>query len=113
MRGNMSRNKTVHKHRDELLMYKYELLKLPSIIRGRTSKSSNNYDFSGCGNSSINLQSTIRGYLERKRFNTVKSAVLGSTSSVIDLQSVMKAKLIRPKATAAHENIKIRLNHLS
>lgn len=99
MRGNMSRNKTVHKHRDELLMYKYELVKLQSIIRGRLSKSSNNYDFSGCGNSSINLQSTIRGYLERKRFNTVKSAVLGSTSSVIDLQSVMKAKLIRPKAT--------------
>lgn len=98
MRGNMSRNKTVHKHRDELLIYKHELVELQSIIRARLSKSSNNLDFSGCENSSVSLQSTIRGYLERRRLKTMKNELLQSTNSIIDLQAVMKAKLIRPKA---------------
>lgn len=104
MRGNISRNRTVHRHRNELLEYKHELIQLQSMIRAKLSRNSNAYDLSPHENASSRLQATIRGYMQRKKLNSIKSSINENENSIINLQAILKAKLIRPKATVLMKN---------
>lgn len=95
IRGNLSRNRSVHRHRDELLYFKKSIILTQALVRLKLLR--NRRQFS-CDDSdkakTIELQSVLRASLARKLFNHIKTILAESSDSIVSLQSRLRARQI-------------------
>ena len=99
IRGNKARCKTVHKHRDELKLYSFEIIELQSIIR-RKFVANKKPNFTSITNDveTVELQSMIRGKLTRDWKRYVTNRLENFTPQIIDFQSLVRMKSIYSKS---------------
>lgn len=96
IRGNSSRKKSVHKHRDYLLLYKDEIIDLQSIIRAKLAVKRRNTII----NKAVihdDLQSIIRGHMVRGKLAYLKDTINKEEKAIIELQSKIRACQINSK----------------
>lgn len=104
IRGNLSRMKTVHRHRDELLLFKYDIMDLQAIVRGKMLRAANAYDFKPFSSSVIQFQSIIRGHMQRTKVKNVKFHLLNCQKSLTELQAHLKMVLVYKKTMVVMKN---------
>ncbi|ABN67564.2 ras GTPase-activating-like protein [Scheffersomyces stipitis CBS 6054] len=92
-RGKLSRDKTIHRHRGELIPFKEEIVQLQSIVR-RKLYSQGKPKMDGNTERIVKFQSKIRGLLERRRISTLKLQMIAQKDNVSELQAIMKMKKI-------------------
>ncbi|RCK65429.1 Ras GTPase-activating-like protein IQG1 [Candida viswanathii] len=94
IRGNLARAKTVHKHRDDLRAYAFEITELQSLIRKKfvTAKKP---DLTGV--QMTQFQCLVRGKLQRDRMKYFVDGLAKATPNVITLQSLIRMKKIFSK----------------
>ncbi|ODV80752.1 uncharacterized protein CANTADRAFT_25168 [Suhomyces tanzawaensis NRRL Y-17324] len=90
IRGNLSRSRTIHRHRDELLYYKTEVVELQAMIRSKLARNRRNVDFGDSHNDIQNLQSIARGHVLRYKVKRDQMALWRQTDAITDLQSVVR-----------------------
>ncbi|KAG7666339.1 IQG1 [[Candida] subhashii] len=91
IRGNMSRCKSVHRHRAELRIYEDEIVGLQSIIRGGfLRKEKPEFDVGEMG--IVGLQSVMRGKIVRDGVGEKIAMLRGAEDEVVDLQSLIRRK---------------------
>ncbi|RLV92925.1 Ras GTPase-activating-like protein IQG1 [Spathaspora sp. JA1] len=91
IRGNKSRLKTVHKHRNTLRDYTFEITELQAIIR-RKFVNSQKPEFNI--RQVVKFQTDIRGQLVRNRTEHIKKTLQGELFNIITLQSRIRARAI-------------------
>lgn len=91
IRGNVIRAKTVHKHRDDLRAYAFEITELQSIIR-RKFVTKKKPDLTGIKMSQF--QAVIRGQLQRSKLKKINESLEKSIPNVTSLQSLVRMKKI-------------------
>lgn len=101
IRGNMSRSKTIHRHRDELRAFSYEIVELQSLIR-RKNASINKPQLKD--ENITHLQSIIRGKSVREKIYEKRLALATIKSNIIQLQAIIKMKFV-------HSRVKVLVLH--
>ncbi|KAI5959121.1 IQG1 [Candida margitis] len=91
IRGNLSRSKTIHRHRDELRAFSYEIVELQSLIRRKIATANRFQLQDGEMN---HFQSIIRGKVVRERVEATKYAFSTMQSSITQLQSLIKMRFV-------------------
>lgn len=104
IRGNMSRMRSVHRHRDELMLFKHDIMDLQAIVRGKVLRSSQTYDFKPFTSSITKFQSIIRGKLQKGRIQLIKFTLLGCQKSISELQAQLKMLLVYKKTMVVMEH---------
>lgn len=104
IRGNLSRNKTVHRHRDELLLYKYDLIDLQSIARASLFRRKNKHNLSDHVATMVSFQSILRGATTRRRFGSIVDSILSHESLLSRWQAHAKMVLVYFKAQTVIEH---------
>lgn len=105
IRGVLSRSKTVHRHRDELLYYKREIVKLQAVARTKLVKCASGILFDAALEKQIKeLQSIVRLHLVRQRVRNVQSLLSKHTSSIEELQSVARKNVVYFRASTVCQN---------
>lgn len=90
IRGNSSRKNSIHRHREELLLFKSDITSLQSLIRMKLLLNANKYSFD-C-ESNIVLQSLVRGCCVRQRYKKSIEELRKNSNSIITLQSLIRLK---------------------
>lgn len=98
IRGNLSRRKTIHKHRDELMLYKYDIIDLQTLARTKLFRNKNNHDFTAHGSSMVSFQSIARGAITRKKTSQIMDALLSHEATLSAWQAHAKMMLVYSKA---------------
>lgn len=104
IRGNMSRKRTVHRHRDELMLYKYDIIEMQSLARSKLFRAHFNHDFSPYESQMAIFQSMVRGAVVRKRYNRTVNAIMIHENSLRRLQAHAKMHLVHSKAKVVIEH---------
>ncbi|KAI5959107.1 IQG1 [Candida theae] len=103
IRGNLSRLKTIHKHRNELRAFSYEIVELQSLIRRKnvTVKKPQIQD-----DEMVHFQCILRGKFVRDRVNDQRIALQTLKPSITQLQSIVKMKFVysRVKVLVSHKD---------
>lgn len=100
IRGNMSRKRSVHRHRDDLLLFEEHIVKLQSIARSNMLRRFLGYSFSTQDEQCVRrLQSVCRGSLLRTRRNVTQTVLRENEQKITCLQSVLRAKSIYSKVS--------------
>ncbi|KAL1570118.1 IQ motif containing GTPase activating protein 1 [Candida albicans] len=99
IRGNKAPRKTVHKHRDELRLYSFEIIELQSIIR-KNFVINKKPNFTSITNDveTVELQSLIRGKLTRDWKKYITNGLEKFTPQINDFQSLVRMKSIYSKS---------------
>lgn len=98
IRGSFTRMKTVHRHRDEILVFKHEIVDLQSIIRSKSLRAGCQYDFSSHIPRVTRLQSIIRGKLQRDEVKKIKFGLVNQELKLTEFQAYSKMFLIYSKS---------------
>ncbi|CAH2355949.1 ras GTPase-activating-like protein Iqg1p [[Candida] railenensis] len=97
IRGNLSRSKTVHEHRTELLFFKKEIIHLQSSAR-KTLLKRKLVNLELYGKPLLELQSVIRaGSIRSKIRSQLFDLQEQKQSSIIPFQSILRTSLIHPR----------------
>ncbi|KAK6462504.1 ras GTPase-activating-like protein [Scheffersomyces coipomensis] len=103
IRGNMSRMKSIHVHRDEIMIYKNDIIELQSIARKKLRNqqipqliSSDKYI--------IQLQSRIRSKRIQTSISTRREGLAKELDTIINFQTLAKMKLIHYKSKTVLEH---------
>ncbi|KAI5905813.1 Ras GTPase-activating-like protein IQG1 [Candida parapsilosis] len=103
IRGNSSRSRSIHRHRDELRAFSYEIVELQSLIRRKfASTNKPRLQVEGIAR----FQSIIRGKLARDKIDEKRLALETLRSSVTQLQTIVKMKFVyrRVKILVLHKD---------
>lgn len=93
IRGNLVRARTVHRHRDELLLYMDEIVSLQSAARKKILRNYRSYAFNAKDDSSLlDFQCLLRGCTVRRRVESIKRELAQAERNVVQLQSILRAK---------------------
>jgi Ras GTPase-activating-like protein IQGAP2/3 len=103
-RGNISRSRTVHIHRDEVNVYKSKIIELQAICRMKMLRTRLKKTEEISIQSIINLQSLIRAKSVKTGITKKKLHFLNNEHRIIDLQSQIRMKLIFHKVNTVLEN---------
>ena len=104
IRGNLSRRKTVHRHRDELILYKYDIIELQSLARTKLFKKENNHDLTVHDANMVSFQSIARGAITRNRTSQIMENLLSHESKLSTWQAHAKMMLVHSKAKVVSEH---------
>ncbi|CAH6720986.1 ras GTPase-activating-like protein Iqg1p [[Candida] jaroonii] len=104
IRGNAARLRTIHRHRDEILLFKYEIMDLQAVARSKLLRARAKYDLNKFEKSMTEFQSKLRGDSVRNRVKSIKFELLRHQESMIELQSQSKMLLIYNKTMIVLEN---------
>lgn len=105
IRGNLSRNKTIHRHRDELLYYKRDIIKLQAAARTKLLKAASGITFDSDLELQVKgLQSIVRRYLVSQRVKHIRSELSKNESSIEELQSIARKNVVYFRASTMCEN---------
>lgn len=105
IRGKLLRKRTVHRHRDELLLYSHSIEKLQCLARGKISRTYRNYSFNETEIKSVlNFQNILRGYRLRKSFGHIKSTLRDNEPEILEIQSRLRSMNIHSKTVAVASN---------
>lgn len=105
IRGNLLRKRTVHRHRDELLLYSKSIEKLQCLARGRISRTYRNYSFDEKEIQSVsNFQNLLRGYRVRDSFQKIKKTLAENESKILIIQSRFRSKDTYSKISTVASN---------
>ncbi|KAJ9099518.1 hypothetical protein QFC19_005943 [Naganishia cerealis] len=104
IRGNLSRRKTVHRHRDELILYKYDIIELQSLARTKLFKNENNHDLTVHDANMVSFQSIARGAITRNRTSQIMENLLSHESKLSTWQAHAKMMLVHSKAKVVIEH---------
>ncbi|KAG7195715.1 uncharacterized protein KQ657_002098 [Scheffersomyces spartinae] len=96
IRGKFSRDKSVHKHRDHLLLYKDEITELQSLIRAKLTIKRRNTIMNKAAIHD-DLQSIIRGHMVRRKLASLKESIRKQQPSIIELQNKIRTKTVSCK----------------
>ncbi|KAL6450472.1 LOW QUALITY PROTEIN: IQG1 Ras GTPase-activating-like protein IQG1 [Candida maltosa Xu316] len=97
IRGNLARSKTVHRHRDDLRLYSFEITELQSLIR-KKFVADKKPDFTDI--KMTKLQSLIRGKIQKTRIKNIVDGLDKARENIVELQSVFRMKLVYSKTNA-------------
>lgn len=102
IRGRLSRRRTVDKHKDEIMLFRFEIIELQSIARTKLQiqRKVNLSQYSNIKD----IQSKIRGNILRVRCNTVQFGLLKHESVIIQLQAHIKRNLVYSKTAKLLNN---------
>lgn len=93
IRANLTRKRTVHRHRDELLCYSDNVRNLQALARGKIIRKFLNYEFDESATASISkLQSLIRATKIRESYYLKKLALSRYKAQISAFQSRIRAK---------------------
>lgn len=96
IRGNLSRNKTVHRHRDEILWHESAIVTLQAVARRKLAK---RIDKSMLEEDQVTrFQSICRGCIVRKRCKTLRNTLTRNVEQLTQLQSVIRSRTIKQRA---------------
>lgn len=104
IRGNMARMRTIHRHRDEVLLFKYEIIDLQSISRSKLLRKKQCFDFNQHKTVVNKFQNIIRGNVVRSKANAIKSELKTHESSITDIQAQIRMLLIYNKSMTILEH---------
>lgn len=105
VRGVLSRNKTVHRHRDELLYFKKGIVKLQAVARTKLVKRASGVSFDYDLETMVkNLQSFVRRHLVQLRMSTIKNHLSKNETSITELQSVARKNPIHLRVSTISQN---------
>lgn len=98
IRGNLLRKRTVHRHRDELLLHAQSIVKLQGLARGKNSRAYRSYSFSDAEiNSVLNFQNLVRGVQLRKELTRIHKTLRNDETKILELQSRLRSKDLHRK----------------
>lgn len=101
IRGNISRSKTVHRHRDDLIYLSNEICRLQSAARGHLVRRQQKFTLTDQQISLVtNLQTLIRSGLVAKTMSEIRSNLSLHSASITELQAYSRAKTI-------HQRVKV------
>lgn len=105
IRGNALRAKTVHRHRDELLLHKSAVLELQSIARRKILQKYMFFRFDAAEEASvIRFQTLLRGTSTRRLFRKIKHGLADKEVAITHLQSVLRAGPVYRRVSAVTRN---------
>lgn len=105
IRGNMTRARTVHRHRDELLLYKDEVMRLQSIARMKIQQRSLlTIRASAYEDSVVSLQNLIRGSVLRQSLKAKKENLRKFETRILEFQCRIRAKPTFTKVSTVLQN---------
>lgn len=108
IRGFLSRSKTVHRHRDELLFYKKSIVRLQAIARGKLLKLSFGISLAdGSEPAIITLQGSIRRHLIQSRVQIIKDTLQRNAAYFEKIQSVIRRKPVHSVVSTITQNRKV------
>lgn len=108
IRGYLSRNKTVHRHRDELLYYKKSIVSLQALSRSRLLRYHIGVSFSEELEECVNIvQSLVRRHLVKQRVRSIKRDLDNNLTSIKQFQSTIRAKPIHYRVSKVSQNREI------
>ncbi|KAK6199262.1 ras GTPase-activating-like protein [Scheffersomyces amazonensis] len=103
IRGNLSRLKSIHVHRDEIILYKYDIIELQSIARQRLLNQSKPNASSSC-DQLVQLQSIIRRILLQRNKSKNWKTLQDDSESILKLQSMFRRKVHYQRAQIILKN---------
>lgn len=106
IRGNMSRAKTIHAHRTELLFFKHDVITLQAsaraaILRRSLKSTTLHHHYPRI----VALQSILRGQQVRTRQVVLRNGLDSGTSQVVALQSLVRKRAVTSRAIPVLQNI--------
>lgn len=105
LRGNISRKRTVHRHRDELLLYKTEVVTLQSVARRKLLQRFLGYSFdSECESCVVRLQCVLRGSSVRRKADANRYGLSKCQGSITQLQSAIRGKDIHHRVSTVSKH---------
>lgn len=105
IRGNLTRGRTVHRHRDDLRYYEQDIKALQSIARSKLLRRFLGYGFTADSENSVrDVQNIIRGSMARQRVRNVKSVLKNNESKLILLQCIIRGKGIHRRVSTVTSN---------
>lgn len=105
IRGNASRKRSVHRHRDELLLYRNEVTAIQSVARMKLLQRFLGYNFGSQAENCVSrLQCAIRGYVVRRKMDTIRYGLSKHQNSIIGFQSAIRSKDIHHKVSTVSKN---------
>ncbi|EGV65757.1 iqgap- protein [Yamadazyma tenuis] len=103
IRGNMARMRTIHRHRDEVLLFKHQIIDFQAISRSKLLRSKLTYDFNQHTDNVVRFQSIVRGSIVRQHVKSIKYNISMAEPSIIELQAQSKMLLVYPKVMTVLE----------
>lgn len=104
IRGNMARMRTVHRHRDEILLFKHDIVELQSVARSRLLRAKTSFDLAPHTSQITKLQCLVRGKIIRDEVARINADLELNQSKLVELQSQIRMLLVYPKAITVLEN---------
>lgn len=100
IRGNLSRKHTVHRHRNDLLSFRDDIITLQSMARSKILRRFLGYSFCTEDERSVlKLQSLVRGSMVRQRVKTIKGALRQSEPDLLRLQCMIRGRRIHQRVS--------------
>lgn len=100
IRGNLSRRKTVHRHRDELLRFLREIVGLQAAARAQLTRRRRHVDFSALESPMVRFQAAVRAATVRAQIACTQRALVRTQFSTQLLQATARSKLVHRKTAA-------------
>lgn len=104
IRGNLSRSKTIHRHRDELLYFKKDIIAVQALSRRKLLKSKRSFRFDDQDDKVRQFQSIIRGSLTRHSFSEIKKDLSDHAEAITSFQSRVRARRMHKLASTTYMN---------
>lgn len=107
IRGNLSRLRSIHEHRTELLFFKSDIISLQSSARrkiGNKKLKSLRLQSHDSKEDNIQLQSILRGHQVRTRNYEIKDRLKNQLDSIVQFQTLVRRQNIYPKASVVIEH---------
>lgn len=100
IRGNMSRSHTVHRHRNEILLFEDRIVALQSIARSNLLRRFLGYSFSSQDEKTVSkLQSVARGTLVREGVKTIKKTLSDNKEKLVQLQCAIRGTKVHHRVS--------------
>lgn len=105
IRGNDARRRTIHKHRDEIIIYEDSIIQLQSAARHKLLQKRSKPDFASSKDYLTTFQSIIRGTTTRREINKTKSSLAAFNDDMIGFQCAARRKHIYYRSSVVLENL--------
>lgn len=104
IRGYMTRRRTIHRHRDDLMIFKSDIIELQSLARFKLLQRLINIDLDRFDGPMKSLQSIVRASLVRKHMSSIVADLERCVASISHLQSKIRGNSVRPKFVVLMEH---------